>query len=194
MDNELELTDRCKRGEVTAFKEVYDEYAGSLLAVCLRYVGNQMDAEDILHDAFLKIFRSFDKFTYQGKGSLKAWLYRIVINEALEFLRGLKSGEKDVEDVDKLDIDIEDESESEEPDTNDMNSLSQEQLMRFIKELPTGYRTVFNLYVFENKSHKEIGELLGITERSSSSQFSRARRILRTKIMEYLNNSKNEKG
>lgn len=190
MEDEIELTDKCKKGESSAFKQVYNIYAGSLMAVCIRYAGNRMDAEDILHNAFLKIFRSFDKFTYKGKGSLKAWLMRIVINESIEFLRGLKAEQEFTVDVDAMNKDIEDTDVDPEVDGNELFTIPKEQLMAFIGELPSGYRTVFNLYVFEGKSHKEIGDMLGITERTSSSQFSRARRLLRSKIMGYLSNDK----
>lgn len=185
MEDEQLLTERCKKGESSAFKQVYDQYAPALLAVCLRYAGNRMDAEDILHDALLKIFRSFEKFSYAGKGSLKAWMIRIVINASIEFLRGRKIEFSSTVDIDDSTIEIADDDE-EPPDSNALYSIPKERLMGFINELPDGYRSVFNLYVFEGKSHKEIGELLGITERTSSSQYSRARRLLRQKITEYL--------
>lgn len=192
MEDELELSNRCKRKEASAFKQVYDKYAGSLMAVCVRYAGNRMDAEDILHDVFLKVFRSFDKFTFQGKGSLKAWLNRVAVNESLEFLRTRKVQQDMTVNVDEMNKDIEDDEDDESLDGNDLYELPREKLMEFIKELPDGYRTVFNLYVFEGQSHKQIGNLLGITERTSSSQFSRARRLLRSKIMEYLKRSNDE--
>lgn len=193
MEDEIELTDKCKKGESSAFKQVYNQYAGSLMAVCMRYAGNRMDAEDILHNAFLKIFRSFDKFTYKGKGSLKAWLIRIVINESVEFLRGKKLEQDSTVDVDGMNKDIEDTDVEMESDGSELFTIPKERLTAFIGELPSGYRTVFNLYVFEGKSHKEIGDMLGITERTSSSQFSRARRLLRSKIMGYLSNGKHGK-
>lgn len=185
MEDEQFLTERCKKGESSAFKQVYERYAPVLLAVCLRYVGNRMDAEDILHDAFLKIFRSFDKFSYTGKDSLKAWMVRVVINASIEFLRGRQTATASTVDIDDGGIDVADED-YEPPENDALYSIPKEKLMGFIAELPDGYRSVFNLYVFEGKSHKEIGELLGITERTSSSQFSRARRLLRQKITAYL--------
>lgn len=193
MEDEKELTDRCKRGESSAFKQVYETYAGSMLAVCVRYAGNRMDAEDILHNAFLKIFRSFDKFTFYGKGSLKAWLMRVTINEAVEFLRGRQVEQATTVDIDDMKGDIEDSDEEDVPEANALYNIPKEKLMEFIDSLPQGYRTVFNLYVFEEKSHKEIGRMLGITERTSSSQLARAKRLLRTKIMGYLNSGKYEK-
>lgn len=193
MEDEKELTDRCKRGESSAFKQVYETYAGSMLAVCVRYAGNRMNAEDILHNAFLKIFRSFDKFTFYGKGSLKAWLMRVTINEAVEFLRGRQVEQATTVDIDDMKGDIEDSDEEDVPEANALYNIPKEKLMEFIDSLPQGYRTVFNLYVFEEKSHKEIGRMLGITERTSSSQLARAKRLLRTKIMGYLNSGKYEK-
>lgn len=193
MEDEKELTDRCKKGESSAFKQVYDKYAGSLLAICMRYAGNRMDAEDILHNAFLKIFRSFDKFTFYGKGSLKAWLMRIAINESVEFLRNRKTELASTVDIDAMDKEIEDDTTDEMVDADTLFNIPKEKLMAFIGELPDGYRSVFNLYVFEGKSHKEIGQMLGITERTSSSQLARAKRLLRNKIMDYLNSDKHEK-
>ena len=84
MEEQL-LADRCRQGDNQARKELYERYAGSLLAVCLRYVGNRDTAQDLLHDGFLKLFSSFDKFTWQGKGSLRAWLERVMVNMALQY-------------------------------------------------------------------------------------------------------------
>ena len=81
---EQALAERCKRGDRAAYKELYERYAGRLLGVCLRYAGRQEVAEDLLHDGFLRIFSSFDKFTWRGEGSLKAWMERVVVNLALQ--------------------------------------------------------------------------------------------------------------
>lgn len=177
--SETELTERCKQGDKKAFQQLYEQYAGLLMAVCIRYSGEREAAQDILHDGFLKIFRSFAQFSYRGEGSLCAWLIRIMVNESLEFLRGKKQWSQIVL-MENLPDTIPDSEE------RDWEQIPQSQLMRFIEELPTGYRTVFNLYVLEEKSHKEIAEILGITERTSSSQLYRAKSLLMKKINDYI--------
>ena len=175
--SEAELIERCGKGDNLARKQLYEHYAGQLLAVCVRYVGDRETAQDVLHDSFLNIFRSIHRFEFRGEGSLKAWMVRIVANQALECLRlqsatmhGVWMGE--IPDV-------------EEASEDDLDEIPQSVLMQFIWELPLGYRTVFNLYVFEEKSHQEIARLLGITEHSSSSQLARARALLIKKVDNY---------
>lgn len=177
--SETELTERCKQEDKKAFQQLYEQYAGLLMAVCIRYSGEREAAQDILHDGFLKIFRSFAQFSYRGEGSLRAWLIRIMVNESLEFLRRKKQLSQTVL-MENLPDTIPDSEE------RDWEQIPQSQLMRFIEELPTGYRTVFNLYVLEEKSHKEIAEILGITERTSSSQLYRAKSLLMKKINDYI--------
>ena len=143
--NEAELAERCGKGDNLARKQLYERYAGQLMAICIRYIGDRETAQDVLHDGFLNIFRSFDKFTYKG-----------------EELPDMVDGDDDT-----------------------MEQIPQSVLMQFIKELPEGYRTVFNLYVFEEKGHKEIAQMLGITEHTSSSQLYRAKSLLIKKINDY---------
>ena len=146
------------------------------MSICLRYVCDREAAQDVLHDGFIRIFQSFQQFHYQGAGSLKAWMSRIMVNEALGFLRKKNLQVQQEVLMDEI-PDMEDDESTED--------IPPSVLMRLVSELPDGYRTVFNLYVFEEKSHKEIGELLGITERTSSSQFYRAKTLLMKKINEY---------
>ena len=176
---EQELAEQCKRGNRTAYKELYECYAGRLLGVCLRYVSNRERAEDLLHDGFLKIFASFDKFTWRGDGSLRAWMERIMVNGALQYLRrnDILSQSASLDDVPEA---------YEEPDASDIDTIPKTVLMQFISQLPPGYRTVLNLYVFEGKSHKEIAALLGINEKSSASQLARAKASLATKVHEWM--------
>ncbi len=174
--SEKELTERCREGDNAARKQLYEQYADLLMAVCLRYCGDRDTAQDILHDGFLKAFRSFAQFQYKGDGSLRAWLTRIMVNGALEVLR--KRNMFNEQPIDEMPGDIEDEE--------DIELIPPSVLMQFVRELPEGYRTVFNLYVFEDKSHKEIAEALGITEHTSSSQFFRAKKLLMKKVSAYL--------
>ena len=174
---EEELAFKCKQADNQARKELYEQYGGSLLAICLRYIGDRETACDGLHDGFLRIYQSIGQFKYQGQGSLKAWLSRVMVNEALGYLRKhvqMAKQEVLVEEV----PDVVDENDG-------VSDIPRKALMRMISELPDGYRTVFNLYVFEEKSHKEIANILGITEHTSSSQFYRAKMLMARKIKEY---------
>ncbi|MDE5710231.1 sigma-70 family RNA polymerase sigma factor [Bacteroides sp.] len=176
---EQELAERCGTGDNLARKELYERYAGRMLCVCLRYVGDRETAQDLTHDGFLKLFDSFDKFTWRGEGSLRAWMERIMVNTALQYLRknDVMSQASVLENVPEA---------YEEPDASSIDVIPEKVLMRFISELPAGYRTVFNLYVFEEKSHKEIAGLLGINEKSSASQLTRAKASLATKVREWI--------
>ncbi|HJD75654.1 MAG TPA: sigma-70 family RNA polymerase sigma factor [Bacteroides reticulotermitis] len=179
---EFELSEQCRLGNNQARKELYEQYAGRMLGICLRYAGNRDTAEDWLHDGFLKIFDSFDKFTWRGEGSLRAWMERVMINTALQYLRK--------NDVMNLSNPLEEVPDTyEEPDAMEVETIPQNVLMQFIDELPPGYRTVFNLYVFEEKPHKEIADLLGINEKSSASQLFRAKKVLANKVKEWIMNN-----
>lgn len=176
---ELELSEQCRLGNNRARRELYEQYAGRMLGICLRYVGDRDIAQDLLHDSFIKIFDSFDKFTWRGEGSLRAWMERVVVNIALQYLRK--------NDIVNQAASLDDLSEDyEEPDVADVETIPQQILMQFIEELPAGYRTVFNLYTFEDKSHKEIAQILGINEKSSASQLFRAKTTLAKKIKEWI--------
>ncbi len=176
---EQRLAERCRLGDNLARKELYEHYAGRMLGVCLRYSGDRETAQDMMHDGFLKIFSSFDKFTWRGDGSLRAWMERVMVNTILQQLRK--------NDVMNQSTALENSPEVyEEPDASAVETIPQEVLMNFIAELPTGYRTVFNLYVFEEKSHKEIARLLGINEKSSASQLTRAKAALAAKVREWM--------
>ncbi|WP_321332395.1 sigma-70 family RNA polymerase sigma factor [uncultured Bacteroides sp.] len=176
---EYELAEQCRRGDNSARKELYERFAGRLFGICLRYVGNRDTAQDVLHDGFIKIFNSFDKFSWRGEGSLRAWIERVMINTALQFLRkgDVMNQAMNIDDVPEI---------SQEPEASDIEAIPNKVLMAFIAELPAGYRTVFNLYMFEEKSHKEIAALLGINEKSSASQLFRAKQVLAKKIRAYI--------
>lgn len=179
-DSEELLVRRCRSGEPAAQRELYDRYAGRLLGLCMRYVADRSVAEDLLHDGFLKIFGAFGRFEWRGAGSLRAWMERITVNVVLEYLRSRKRAGIVVSD-DRLP------DEGAEPDESDVEQVPSAVLQRFIAELPDGYRTVFNLYCIEGFSHREIAAVLGINEKSSSSQLFRAKTILARKIKEYIN-------
>jgi RNA polymerase sigma-70 factor (ECF subfamily) len=157
-------------------RELYNAYAWYLTAVCHRYITDRDEAKDILQDAFIKVFSQMDRFEYRGEGSLRAWMTRILVNDALKALRkkpvfSLVDNYPDVAEEDDSDPGFAD--------------VPMPVIMDMIRSLPDGYRTVFNLFVFENKSHKEIADLLGIRENSSCSQYFRARALLAKQIKEY---------
>lgn len=173
------IVEGCRDGNKAAMEELYRSYAPVLFVVALRYLGERDLAEDILHDSFVKIFSSFGKFTWKGNGSLKAWMCRITANNAIQYLRRQKQIYTEL-------TDNRDYAAEEPPDTEGVNAVPNRVLLEFIGRLPAGYRTVFNLYVFENLSHKEIAEQLGINEKSSSSQLARAKSSLAKMVKEYL--------
>ena len=174
------LAEGCRKGDDTARRELYDRYAGRLLAICMRYSGDRATAEDLLHDAFLKIYGAFDRFTYRGPGSLRAWIERITVNVALEWIRSRNRLGSVALDEGKAAAEVA------EPDASEMARVPREVLMRFVSELPEGYRTVFNLYCIEEYFHRDIARMLGINEKSSSSQLFRARAMLARRIRAYL--------
>ena len=179
---EQELVQGCRRGDDVARRQLYERYAGKMMAICMRYMGNREEAEDLLHDGYIKLYGSFDKFEWQGEGTLPAWMARVMANLALQRLRKTDVMSQAVElentaelrdDVDRLD------------EGPDIETIPKKVLMQFIEELPPGYRTVFNMYVFEGKNHIEIGKVLGINNKSSASQLVRARAILKERVNEW---------
>ena len=158
--------------------ELYQKYIGELSSVCYRYVPNSDDAKDVLQNSFVKIFTSIATLEYRGEEQFHGWLVRIVANEALTFLRNKKKLLFTEQDETKLrQADIADEA----PETE---RISPDELHQLISELPDGYRTVLNLYVFEKYSHRQIAELLGIKEGTSASQLYYAKQWLSRRIKE----------
>ncbi len=145
-----------------------------MLAVCLRYVNDMETARDLLQDGFVRVFTNIHSYT--GSGSFEGWLRKIFVNGALEYLR--KS------DVLRESTDLENSADLVQPDSSAIENLSAAELMKVIQELPAGFRTVFNMFAIEGYSHKEISEILGITESTSRSQFTRARQLLQKRIKE----------
>lgn len=176
MESEKELLDDIKGGSRDAMHRLYERYIGYAMAVALRYVPVRDDAEDVVQDSFIKVFSSISKFQYRGEGALKGWLLRIVANEAISFVRQ----QNRFSIVDEIPDDVEEDDEPE------VERIPPSVLTRMIGELPDGYRLVLNMYVFGQKSHREIAQQLGIKESSSASQYLRAKKLLARKIKEYL--------
>ena len=189
MDEEVrekELIKKILDGDASAMKYLYDCHVGYLTAAASRYVPDEDDLKDVLQEAFVKIFTSMAKFRYMGRGSLRAWMTRIVINEALDCMGSRKC-------IEPLEPETTDDCGREEPpEEPEVENVPIEVIYEMIRHLPPGYRSVFNLYVFEGKSHKEIAEILNIKESTSASQFHRAKALLATNIEEYLTTNKNE--
>ena len=171
----MQLSDiikRCSEGDRSSQNLLYRKYAHTVFPVCLRYAKNRQEAEEILQEAFLKIFKHVQQF--KGTGSFEGWMRKIVVNTALSFLNA-KSKLPLV-----VSINIHDQISN--PSINQQDNLSMKELVVLIQKLPVAYRTVFNLYVFEGYKHREIGNLLNISEGTSKSNLSDARRILQNQL------------
>ncbi|MDR1557503.1 MAG: sigma-70 family RNA polymerase sigma factor [Tannerellaceae bacterium] len=177
--DEITLINGCKNSDMQARRELYELFADGMLGLCYRYMNNPDVAHDLLHDGFLRVYSAISSFTYRGEGSLKAWLTKLFTNVCLAYLR-----KKDLLRETVLPEDISDLPDEQETDEGTAE-LPIEILMGFVLDLPQGYRTVFNLYVFEEWSHKEIARELRINEHSSASQLLRARKLLARRITEY---------
>lgn len=163
------LIKQCKANNAKAQANLYELYAHKLFAICLKYSRNYTEAEDNLQDAFLIIFKKIDQ--YKNKGSFEGWIKRITINNILQRYRNDKVFDIINENtIEHIEVDV------------DENSVSIDFLLKIIQNLPNRYRLVFNLYVLDSYSHKEIAKLLGITIGTSKSNLSRARQILKQTI------------
>lgn len=164
-------------GDNTATEWIYRKHVRYLSALCSRYITEDEDIKDVLQESFIKIFTSLDSFKYRGEGALKAWITKITLNETLKFVRN--NSRLPIDSIDDKDTNIAD------GDSMETEDIPTDVLHQFIRELPDGYRTVFNLYVIDDKSHKEIAQLLGIKENTSASQLHKAKSMLAQKIKHY---------
>ena len=171
------LVKECLKGKAVAQRQLYDRFASTLLAVCYRYTKSVADAEDVLQEGFVKAFRNLQQ--YKGDGELGAWLRRIMVTTAINFLKKnsryqteLLFGDEQLHVVSSY-----------EPQMN----LAAKELADLIRQLPAGYQTIFNLHAVEGYSLVEIGQLLGISEGTSRSQYARGRALL-IKWIEQRNN------
>ncbi len=168
-----ELIIQCKKQDAKAQGELYNLYNRILFAICLRYSPNYAEAEDNLQDAFITIFKKIEQ--YNGKGSFEGWIKRITVNTVLQKYRKQRS----FEIVDEGQIEDEEETEIE------TEEIPLDFLLKIVQELPDRYRLVFSMYVMDGYQHKEIAEMLGISDGTSKSNLARARTILQKKIEEY---------
>jgi RNA polymerase sigma factor (sigma-70 family) len=177
MFNLEEVIEGCIRNKRKAQIRLYDQYAPSLLAVCLRYVADKSEAEDILQEAFFKILKNIRE--YKGKGHFENWMRKIVVNTAITYFHREKKHyyHEDIEDIKDAELQF---------DLSPDKEFEVMELQQLFTRMPDGYRVIFNLYAIEGYKHKEIAEKLGIEESTSKSQYLRAKNWL-IKEMKKLN-------
>ena len=179
-NDEQRLAEQIRRGDNAAMRVFCSLYVPHLKAVCSRYIVNQEDVRDVLQEILISIITHISDFRYRGTGSLQAWSMRIAVNESLNFIRKNRHHELAL-----LKQNTDDIVEEEDPPIED---IPPEVIQQMVKQLPTGYRTVFNLYVFEDKSHQEIAQLLGISVNTSTSQLHKAKNSLAQMIQTFHDN------
>lgn len=170
--NDEDLRALCIKGDGNAQNELYRRYAPKLWGVCLRYAKNRMSAEDILQEGFIRIFTYLDRF--ENKGSFEGWMRRTMVNTAINYYKKNLSTAKEAEYHEYMS--------GKSNDADAVSSLSHQELLKLVQKMPNGYRTVFNLYIIEGYSHRDIAERLNISENTSKSQLSRARSYLQAQI------------
>jgi RNA polymerase sigma factor (sigma-70 family) len=178
--SESDLIEGCIQGDRRMQEELYRLFAPKIYAVCLRYSNNTEDAQDLLQEGFIKVYRNLHRF--RAEGSFEGWIRRVFVNTSIEHFRK-KSAKLSM-------VSEKEESTIEDNDISALESLAEKDVINIIQELSPGYRTVFNLYVVEGYSHKEIGDMLGISEGTSKSQLARAKAVLQKKIAQYLTDTR----
>jgi len=173
--NESDLIQGCIAGNRRMQEQLYQRFSSRMYAVCLRYAGNAEEAEDILQEGFIKIFKKLDSF--RSEGSFEGWIRRIFVNTAIEHFRRKRYlqpvTEKEENTIEGKYLSV-------------LDELAEQDILSLVQDLSPGYRTVFNMYVVEGYTHKEIADLLGISEGTSKSQLSRAKVILQELVKKYI--------
>lgn len=172
---ERTLIERCQNGDRDALEQLYDRYAAKLRGICLRYSKSEHEAEDIFQDAFIKILNNLK--SYQHKGSFEGWLKRIVINAAIDHIKKYHNF--------KNHISCDEVNDGERLCAVNPDMLAASELLEIIKKIPSGYNTVFNLFVIEGYTHPEIAGMLNISESTSRSQLSKARNYIKNILRKY---------
>jgi RNA polymerase sigma factor (sigma-70 family) len=177
--SESDLLAGCIRGDRKMQRVLYERFAPKMYGVCLRYAGNAEEAEDILQEGFIKVFRKIS--SYRGEGSFEGWIRRIFVNTAIEYyrkktyLQPITEHEENTVEGKYLSV---------------LDNLAEKDIIKLVQQLSPGYRTVFNMYVVEGYTHKQISELLGISEGTSKSQLSRAKQILQEMVRTHIEKRK----
>lgn len=170
--DEQSLIQNCLKGDSIAQRKLFEKFAPKMLAVSLRYMKSQEEAEDVLQEGFIKVFTKLKD--YNSIGSLEGWVRRIIVNSALDQIRKNQKFIKDTP-LDEVSFKLDN-------NYSILEELNANSLIELIQKIPSGYRTIFNLFAIEGYSHKEIGDLLGISENTSKSQYSRARAYLKQEL------------
>lgn len=179
---ESDLINGCIEGNRRMQEELYNRFSPRMYAVCLRYAGNSEEAQDILQDGFIKVYKKLDSF--RGEGSFEGWVRRIFVNTAIEHFRRKRY---------LTPVTEKEENTIEGKYTSALDELAAKDIMALVQELSPGYRTVFNMYVVEGYSHKEIADMLGISEGTSKSQLSRAKVILQDMVKNFIDSNRSVK-
>ena len=173
--SESDLIQGCLAGDRRMQEELYKRFSPRMYAVCLRYATDAEEAQDLLQEGFIKVFKNLEKFRHEG--SFEGWMRRVFVNTSIEHYR---------KRVNVNSITERDEVRIEDGAWNALDNLAEKDIVGLIRELSPGYRTVFNMYVIEGYSHKEIADTLGITEGTSKSQLARAKGILQKKVTDLI--------
>lgn len=182
--SEKSIAEGIRRGDNRAMRDFIANFGGHLTAVCSRYIADDEDVKDVMQEAMIRIISNIQRFQFQGNGSLRAWATRIVVNHALDYLKQKQRTATLFADMEIVpDINADDSP----PDIDDIPA---DAITDMIRHLPEGYRMVFNLYIVEGRSHKEIAQMLGIRETTSASQLHRAKAMLARLITEYRTQTK----
>lgn len=177
--SDSDLIEGCIRGDRKMQRELYDRFAAKMYGVCLRYAANADEAEDILQEGFIKVFKKIGSF--RGEGSFEGWIRRIFVNTSIEqyrkkiYLQPITEHEETTVEGKYLSV---------------LDSLAEKDIIKLVQKLSPGYRTVFNMYVIEGYTHKQIAEQLGISEGTSKSQLSRAKQILQDLVKTFIEKRK----
>jgi RNA polymerase sigma factor (sigma-70 family) len=177
--SDSDLIEGCMRGERKMQQELYQRFASKMYGVCLRYAGSAEEAEDVLQEGFIKVFNKIGSF--RGDGSFEGWIRRIFVNTAIEhyrkkiYLQPITEYEEDTMEGKYLSV---------------LDKMEEKDIIQLVQQLSPGYRTVFNMYVIEGYSHKQIAEALGISEGTSKSQLSRAKQILQDMVKQFIDRRK----
>ncbi len=178
MDHVETLINRCISEDEKAQERLYSKFAPALFGICMRFAKNRQEAEDILQEGFIKIFKNLK--TFRNEGVLEAWMRRVIINTAINFYKKKIPNFQDIDFERWKNRQVRNEA---------IDNLSHTELLEAIQELPKGYRMVFNMNIIEGYTHKEISQKLDISVNTSKSQLSRARKVLQNKISKNLNRS-----
>jgi len=176
--SEEDLIKGCIKEDRASQVAFYKKFSSKMMAVCMRYAKDRMEAEDMLQDGFMKVFDNLSKF--KNEGSLEGWVRRIMVNTAINKIRANRL---------KFDPIDEGHNQFEVDDFSAIDKLSEQDIILLIAKLPQGYRYVFNMYAIEGYSHKEIADSLGIEEASSRSQYAKAKKHLQLQIIQLENNT-----